>query len=391
VIVIKAALVFGTRPEVIKLAPVYDALRRRPGVFSIDVISTGQHRDLSAQMLAVFDLHPDVDLDLMQAGQSLADLTARILTGLTAVFDERRPDVILVQGDTTTVFAATLAAFYLRIAVAHVEAGLRTRDKFQPFPEEINRRLTDAAADLHFAATALSRDNLLAEGTNPDRIFVTGNTVADALAMILKRRSSLEGTDLAFVDHWLGRVLLVTAHRRENLGTPMVSVCQALRRLHDAYEDLLVVFPMHPNPAVREIVNSTLGGLPRAHLMEPPDYELFVPLLRRADLVITDSGGIQEEGPSLGVPVLVTRNTTERPEGVDAGSAKLVGTDEGTIVTEASRLLSDPRSYHAMATVRNPYGDGRASERIADALEYHFGVRSDPPTPFTVPSDSGES
>lgn len=376
---VKAALVFGTRPEVIKLAPVYDALRRRPGSFVVEVISTGQHRDLSAQMLSVFDIHPDVDLDLMQTGQTLADLTARILTGLTSVFDERRPDVILVQGDTTTVFAASLAAFYLRISVGHVEAGLRTRDKFQPFPEEINRRLTGSLADLHFAATDLSRRNLLAEGVDPARIFVTGNTVADALRLVLDRRSSLEDTEFAFAEHWLGRMLLVTAHRRENLGTPMVSICQALRRLHDAFEDLLIVFPMHPNPAVREIVTSTLGGLTRVHLTEPPDYELFVPLLRRADVVLTDSGGIQEEGPSLGIPVLVTRNTTERPEGVDAGAARLVGTDEETIVAEVSRLLSDPRSYHAMATVRSPYGDGHAADRIADALEYHFGIRPDPP------------
>lgn len=380
---IKAALVFGTRPEVIKLAPVHAALLLRPQHFTVDVISTGQHRDLSAQMLAVFGIVPDVDLDLMQSGQSLADLTARIITGLTSVFEERRPDVILVQGDTTTVFGASLAAFYLRIAVGHVEAGLRTRDKYQPFPEEINRRLTDAMADLHFAATDLSRDNLLAEGTPSERIFVTGNTVADALQMVLGRRPSLDGTELEWADHWLGRVLLVTAHRRENLGTPMVSICQALRRLHDAYDDLLVVFPVHPNPAVREVVNSTLGGAPRVRIIEPPDYELFVPLLRRADIVITDSGGIQEEGPSLGVPVLVTRNTTERPEGVDAGSAKLVGTDEETIVAEASRLLSDPRSYHAMATVRNPYGDGRAAERLTDALEYHFGLRAEPPAPFS--------
>jgi len=380
--VVKVALVFGTRPEVIKLAPVYAELRRRREHFLVEALSSGQHRDLTAQMLAVFGIQLDADLALMEPEQSLATLTSRAVLGLAHLLEERRPDVVLVQGDTTTVFCAALAAFYHRISIGHVEAGLRTRDKFQPFPEEINRRLTDAMADLHFAATELSRRNLLAEGLPAERIFVTGNTVADALQMILQRRASLAGTDLEPVDAWLGRVLLVTAHRRENLGVPMVSICQALRRLHDAFDDLLIVFPVHPNPAVREVVRNVLAGAERVRIIEPPDYEVFVPLMRRADLILTDSGGIQEEAPSLGVPVLVARNTTERPEGIQAGAAKLVGTDEDTIVAEASKLLSDPRSYHAMASVRNPYGDGQAARRIADALEFYFGIRDEPPDEF---------
>ncbi|MCX7599430.1 MAG: UDP-N-acetylglucosamine 2-epimerase (non-hydrolyzing) [Armatimonadetes bacterium] len=387
---IKVALVFGTRPEVIKLAPVYTELRRREH-FVVEALSSGQHRELTAQMLSVFGIEPDADLSLMEPEQSLPTLTARAIVGLAELFEERRPDVVLVQGDTTTVFCAALAAFYHRITIGHVEAGLRTRDKFQPFPEEINRRLTDAMADLHFAATQLSRRNLLAEGVPPERIFVTGNTVADALGMILEHRPSLAGTDLEPIDAWLGRVLLVTAHRRENLGVPMVSICQALRRLHNAFDDLLIVFPVHPNPAVREVVNTVLAQAQRVRIIEPPNYEVFVPLMRRADLILTDSGGIQEEAPSLGVPVLVARNTTERPEGIEAGAAKLVGTDEDTIVAEASKLLSDPRAYHAMASVRNPYGDGQAARRVVDALEFHFGIRDEPPEEFVPGGQPDES
>jgi UDP-N-acetylglucosamine 2-epimerase len=381
--------VLGTRPEVIKLAPVYAVLRSRPERFAVEVIATGQHRELAAQMLAVFDMPVAVDLAAMEPGQSLGALTARILQALEEVLARRRPDVVLVQGDTSTVLCGALAAFYQRIAVGHVEAGLRTGDKFQPFPEEINRRLTDAVADLHFAATERARRNLRAEGAPERGIFVTGNTIVDALHMILARRPSLAGTPLAWAEQWPGRVLLATAHRRENWGVPLASICQALRRLQEAFADLLIVFAVHPNPVVQKTVHELLAKAERVRLIPPPDYELFVPLLRRADLILTDSGGIQEEAPSLGVPVLVARNTTERPEGVEAGAAKLVGTDEEVIVAEASRLLSDPKAYHAMATVRNPYGDGRAAERIADALEFWFGLRDQPPLPFAPQLDHG--
>jgi len=387
---VKVALVFGTRPEVIKLAPVYAALRDRADRFTVQVISSGQHRDLVAQMVRVFDMQVDVDLNVMKTGQSLVGLTCSILSALEPVLEELRPDVLLVQGDTTTVLAGALAAFYQRISVGHVEAGLRTRDKTQPFPEEINRRLTDGMADLHFAATDQARANLLNEGLPGDRIFVTGNTVADALEVVLARHPGLEGTDLAWAEEWPGRVLLVTAHRRENWGVPMAAICQAVRRIHDTFPDLLVVFPAHPNPTVRDTVFSLLSEAERVRVIAPPDYALFVPLLRRADLIITDSGGIQEEAPSLGIPVLVARQTTERPEGVEAGAAVLVGTDEERIVSEATRLLTDPRAYHAMAAVRSPYGDGRASQRIADALEYHFGLRKEPPEPFLSQAEGSD-
>ncbi|MBC7287522.1 MAG: UDP-N-acetylglucosamine 2-epimerase (non-hydrolyzing) [Armatimonadetes bacterium] len=388
---VRALIVLGTRPEVIKLAPVYAELKRRPGTFEVEVVSTGQHRHLASQMLQVFDIPVVADLDVMQEGQPLAALTSRILTGLSDFLEQRRPDIVLVQGDTTTVFAAALAAFYHRIAIGHVEAGLRTRDKFQPFPEEINRRLTDAIADVHFAATPLARQNLLAEAISEDSIFVTGNTVADALQMVLSRQPTLANTPLEWADHWLGRVIVVTAHRRENWGVPLASICQALRRIHDAFDDVLIVIAAHPNPVVRDTLRHMLNGQQRIRIIDPPDYMLFIPLLRRSDIVLTDSGGIQEEAPSLGVPVLVLRETTERPEGVTAGAARLVGTDEDRIVAEVSRLLTSPRAYHEMATVRSPYGDGKAAVRIADALEYWFGLRDKPPEPFMPESNNGRA
>ncbi len=381
-----AAIVFGTRPEVIKLAPVHAELSRR-STFRVSTISTGQHTDLLKQMVNVFDLPVDLDLSVMKPGQSLAALTANILEGITPVLEELRPDIVLVQGDTTTVLSTSLAAFYQRIKIGHVEAGLRTRNKLHPFPEEINRRLTDAMADLHFAATARARENLLAENIPEEGIFVTGNTVTDALEMILQRRPSLIGSELEWAEQWPGRILLVTAHRRENWGVPLASICQAIRAIHDSFEDLLVVFPVHPNPIVRETVNELLAKLERVRIIEPPAYDVFIALLRRSDLVLTDSGGIQEEAPSLGVPVLVARETTERPEGVEAGAAVLVGTDTERIYTEASRLLSDPAAYHQAASVRNPYGDGKAALRIANAIEFAFGLREQPPEPFVRGDD----
>ncbi len=383
----RIALIFGTRPEVIKLAPVYAELLRRANRFEAVCIWTGQHKELAEQMMEVFGLEAQWALDVMVPGQSLAELTGRAVVAVDGALEQCRPHMVLVQGDTTTVLCAALAAYYRRIPIGHVEAGLRTGEKFNPFPEEINRRLCDALADLHFAATYRARDNLLREGVSADTIHVTGNTVTDALQMVLQRRPSLKGTELEWVEEHEGRLVLVTAHRRENWGTPLVSICRAVRRIAEAVEDVLVVFPVHPNPIVRKTAQEVLEGAQRVRLVEPPPYDVFVALMKRADLIITDSGGIQEEAPSLGVPVLVTRATTERPEGVEAGVAKLVGTEEKAIYGEAVRLLTDPRAYAEMAGQANPYGDGRAAMRICDALEYYFGMRGEPPEPFRPGED----
>ena len=378
----RVALVFGTRPEAVKLAPVYAALMRRGDKFETRVIVTGQHREMLQQMLDAFGVVPDVNLAIMQEGQSLAEITCRALTGLQSALHDEHPDVILVQGDTTTVFAGALAAFYERVAVGHVEAGLRTSDKFSPYPEEINRRLTAPLADLHFAATRRARRNLLAENVDPKSIFVTGNTVVDALQTVANSGRSLRGTDFEWVDDLDGRLVLVTAHRRENLGVPLARVCEALQRIVERYSDVTVLWPLHFNPLVRKTAHELLDNVPRIRLAEPPDYLDFVPLMQRADLIITDSGGVQEEAPALGVPVLVVRDTTERPEGVEAGIARLVGTDADAIFEAAAALFENPSEYRRMAEGGCPYGDGKASERICDALEYWFDQRKDRPADF---------
>ena len=378
----RVALVFGTRPEAVKLAPVHAALMRRGDKFETRVIVTGQHREMLQQMLDAFGVVPDVNLAIMQEGQSLAEITCRALTGLQAVFHDERPDVILVQGDTTTVFAGALAAFYERVAVGHVEAGLRTSDKFSPYPEEINRRLTAPLADMHFAATRRARRNLLAENVDPQSIFVTGNTVVDALQTVASSGRSLQGTDFGWVDDLEGRLVLVTAHRRENLGVPLARVCEAIQRIVERYSDVTVLWPLHFNPLVRKTAHELLDNVPRVRLAEPPDYLDFVPLMQRADLIITDSGGVQEEAPALGVPVLVVRDTTERPEGVEAGIARLVGTDADAIFEAAAALFENPSEYRRMAEGGCPYGDGRASERNCDALESWFDQRAERPADF---------
>jgi UDP-N-acetylglucosamine 2-epimerase (non-hydrolysing) len=362
-------VIFGTRPEAIKLAPVIAALRGRPDVFETRVAVTAQHREMLDQVLECFGVEPDYDLDIMEHGQSLSDITSRVLCGVEPLLANERPDIVLVQGDTTTVFAAALAAFYQQIPVGHVEAGLRTDDKYNPFPEEINRRLASVLADLHFAPTPAARDRLLAEGVAAGRVFVTGNTVIDALLWVLQMPFQFKGDELGWLQGYGGRLVLVTAHRRENLGEPLRRICKALRALPEAFDDVAVVYALHRNPAVREVAREVLGGAPRVRLVEPPEYVTFVNLMKRATLVITDSGGLQEEAPSLGVPVLVVRETTERPEGVEAGCTRLVGTQTETIVAEASRLLRDPEAYQAMARVANPYGDGKAAGRICDALD----------------------
>jgi len=355
--------VFGTRPEAIKLAPVVRALEAGPSL-GVRVVATGQHRAMLDQVLAVFGIAPDHDLDVMVPGQTLPELTSRLLPPLDRVIAAEAPAAVLVQGDTTTAFAAALAAFYRRVPVGHVEAGLRTHDRYAPFPEEINRRLIGDLASWHFAPTERARDALLREGVPEGDVLVTGNTVVDALRHVLATTEA----GMPAIPEEGQRLVLVTAHRRENFGRPFEALCRAVRRIADGHPDVDVCFPVHPNPNVREPVRRILAGHPRVRLLEPLDYVAFAHLLARADLVLTDSGGIQEEAPTLGKPVLVMRDATERPEAVEAGVVELVGTDEERIVAAAARLLDDPLAYARMARAVSPYGDGRASERIVAFL-----------------------
>lgn len=348
------------------MAMVIHALRQDPAL-DARVISTGQHREMLDQTLAVFDIDPDVDLGAMRPGQSLADLTATLITATTRTFEVERPDFVLVQGDTTTVFAAALAAFYLGIPVGHIEAGLRSGNDRDPFPEEMNRKLAGRIATVHFAPTERSHRNLIAEGVSPDTIHVTGNTGIDALRFIESRLPPLVTTT--------NRTLLVTLHRRENWGETMAGMCHALRDVLEARPDVDLVFPMHRNPQVRSSVETILGDHPRARLIEPVDYQQMIDLQRRSYLVLTDSGGLQEEAPSLGKPLLVLRDTTERPEAIEAGCARLVGTNPAQIVRETLRLLDDRAAYQTMARVANPFGDGHAAGRIVAILRRYLGVR----------------
>jgi len=360
-------VVLGTRPEAIKLAPVINALRATPDALSVGVCVTGQHREMLTPILELFGIVPDYQLGLMTPNQKLARLTSAILDEITPVLDAFRPDWVIVQGDTTTALAACLASFYQGVRVAHVEAGLRTNDKRRPFPEEANRRIVDTLSDLHFAPTERARRSLLAEGTNPATVHVTGNTVIDALCQISAREYDVGSGPLAGVP-FDRRIVLVTAHRRESFGQGMIAICRALARLVDEVPDVQVVYPVHLNPNVRDPVRERLGGDPRISLLPPLDYQALVHLMRRATLILTDSGGIQEEAPTLGKPVLVLREVTERPEAIEAGCARLVGTDASRIVSEARRLLQDRGAYDRMARVVNPFGDGRASERIVAVL-----------------------
>jgi UDP-N-acetylglucosamine 2-epimerase (non-hydrolysing) len=364
--------VFGTRPEAIKMAPVVRALRADPGRFESLVCVTAQHRAMLDQVLEVFDLRTDADLDLMVPGQSPAGIAAGVLEHLPSLLRRVRPDVVLVQGDTMTTFAAAFAAFLERVPAGHVEAGLRTGDRWQPFPEEMNRVLTTRIAALHFPPTPAARDALLAEGIPAADIVLTGNTVIDALLQTVRPDYRFRTPALAALDP-ARRVVLVTTHRRESFGAPLRSTCAAIRELAQRFPDLQFVLPVHPNPEVKRTVEELLCDLPAMHLIEPVDYREFVQLLHRAYIVLTDSGGVQEEAPSLGKPVLVLREVTERPEGVTAGTAVVVGTDRARIVAAASELLTSPEAYARMANAVNPYGDGRASERIVAALASRFG------------------
>jgi len=377
----KVLAVFGTRPEAIKMAPLVKLLQKDE-TLDCRVAVTAQHREMLDQVLRLFAIRPDHDLNIMQAGQTLFNISVRALEGLGPVLEKERPDLVLVHGDTTTTFAAALAAYYLQIPVGHVEAGLRTGNRYSPFPEEMNRRLTGGLADWHFAPTAGARANLLREGVAPEHIFVTGNTVIDALLATVRPEYRFGEPLLDGMDFRRRRVLLVTTHRRENLGEPMRGIYLALRDIVEQFADVQVIFPVHKNPAVRRVAEEVLGGSERVHLLEPMDYEPFANLLSRCYLVFTDSGGLQEEAPSLGKPVLVLRNTTERPEAVDAGTVRLVGTDPAVIRAQARRLLEDGNYYRAMSEAVNPYGDGQACARIAQAVRYALGLSAARPGEF---------
>lgn len=379
---LKVMSVFGTRPEAIKMAPVVLELYKYSEVEPL-VTVTAQHREMLDQVLNLFSIRPDFDLNIMSEGQTLFDITSRALTGLDKVLTAAKPDVVLVHGDTTTTFAGALAAYYHQIEVGHVEAGLRTQNKFSPYPEEMNRRLTGALADLNFAPTPTAKDNLLREGVDAEKIFVTGNTVIDALLQIVRAdfvfSDELEGVDFG------KKIILVTTHRRENLGEPMRQVYKALKSLVEEFSDVEIIFPVHKNPKVREVVNEELGGLERVCLTDPLDYEPFANLMNRATLILTDSGGVQEEAPALGKPVLVLRDTTERPEAVDAGTVKLIGTNQEKVYGAAKLLLTDAVEYRKMAEARSPYGDGHAAERIVQALLWRHEILNEHPQEFSLP------
>ena len=366
--------VYGTRPEAIKLAPVIAGIQRSANL-AATVVVTGQHREMLDQVNRLFGIEPAYDLDIITPRQTLQDITVRALSGLGDVIRAERPDMVVVQGDTTTTFVAALAAFYEKIPVVHVEAGLRTSDRYNPFPEEINRRLTSQVASLHLAPTRTSRANLVAENIKPERITVTGNTVIDALHDVVARRLPYTDPALERLD---GRVVLITAHRRESWGEPMARSAHAVRRLALRYPDTVFVLPAHLNPVVREVLLPPLRDLPNVLITEPLPYGQFSRLMQDSHLILTDSGGVQEEGPSLGKPVLVMRDTTERPEAVEAGTVRLVGTDEDVIVREVARLLDDDDHYAAMANAVNPYGDGQAARRSVQAIEHFFGLAGPP-------------
>ena len=360
--------VFGTRPEAIKMCPLVLEMHKYPEYIEPIVAVTAQHREMLDQVLELFHIKPDYDLNIMASGQTLYDITTRALNGLKEVIEDAKPDMVLVHGDTTTTFAGALAAFYAQVPVGHVEAGLRTGNKYSPYPEEMNRKLTGSIADMHFAPTSTSKENLLKENVNPEAIMVTGNTVIDALQTTVKANYEFADAEFNKIFARGNRLILMTTHRRENLGEPMRNVYKALRMVLETHADVEAIFPVHKNPKVREIVQEELGGLEKVHLIEPMDYEPFANLMGKVDIVLTDSGGIQEEAPALGKPVLVLRDTTERPEAVDAGTVKLVGTGYEDVLRETNLLLDDPAHYQKMAEAANPYGDGKACERIIRAI-----------------------
>ena len=365
---IKVMSIFGTRPEAIKMAPLVKELEKRKEIESI-VCVTAQHREMLDQVLNTFDIKPDYDLNIMKQGQSLADVTTRALVGLEEVIKEVKPDIVLVHGDTTTTFAGALAAFYNQVAIGHVEAGLRTYDKYSPYPEEMNRQMVDRLSDMYFAPTEISKNNLLKENIDESKIYITGNTAIDAMSTTVDENYTHPELE------WINageRMILLTAHRRENLGEPMRHIFRAIKRVVDEFSDVKVIYPIHMNPKVREVANEVFGDVDRVKLIEPLEVFDFHNFQNKSYIILTDSGGIQEEAPSLGKPVLVLRDTTERPEGIKAGTLKLVGTDEDVIYEETKKLLLDKKEYEKMSKASNPYGDGHASERIVDAIIKYF-------------------
>jgi len=378
---LKVMTIFGTRPDAIKMAPLVKELEKYPEIEPV-VCVTAQHRQMLDQVLDIFKISPQHDLNIMQDRQTLEQITTRALEGLSEVFLSNRPDIVLVHGDTATCFAAALGAFYHKIPVGHVEAGLRTFDRYSPFPEEMNRKLTGALANLHFAPTEANRSNLLREGIAADKIYVTGNTVIDALKTTVKKDYTFQNPALEKMNFDGKRIIAVTAHRRENLGEPLEQICLSLGDIADSYEDVNIIYAVHLNPAVRETAFKILGSNPRVHLIDPLDAQDMHNLMNWSYLVMTDSGGLQEEAPSLGKPVLVLRKETERPEAVTAGTVRLAGTNRENIKALATQLLDDPEEYAKMAKAVNPYGDGTASERIVKAVLYEFGLSKNKPKAF---------
>ncbi len=378
----KIAVIFGTRPDTIKLAPIILELQRESKYFDVINIATAQHRQMLDQVLDVFKIIPQYDLNIMQERQTLASLTSKTVQALDQILEKSNPDMVLVQGDTTTTFAGSLASFYRRIPVGHVEAGLRTNDKFNPFPEEINRRLTSAVAELHFAPTLTAKKALRKESISERKIFVTGNSVIDALNISVRKNYTFARASLNKIVGEKKRIVLLTMHRRENWGEPMLGACRAIKRLTELYPDMNFIFPVHLNPIVREIVQPTLGNISNVHLIEPLDYLDFVNLMAKSYLIITDSGGVQEEGPALGKPVLVLRTVTERPEAVTYGTVKLVGLDEDRIFSTAKKLLNNKAVYNKMASATNPYGDGKAAKRTVAIIKHYFGMTKKLPAEF---------
>ncbi|MEG0697412.1 MAG: UDP-N-acetylglucosamine 2-epimerase (non-hydrolyzing) [Algoriella sp.] len=371
--------IFGTRPEAIKMAPLVLELERQSSRFESIVTVTAQHRQMLDQVLEIFNIKPDYDLDVMKDKQSLAQITANVLLGLEEVMTEVKPDIVLVHGDTTTTFAAGISAFYNQIKVGHVEAGLRTWNKYSPFPEEMNRQATDVLSDIYFSPTKESAENLLKENHSPDHLYITGNTAIDALKETVEKNYQHKILDKVPEEN---RLILMTMHRRENQGKPMERVFRAIRQVVDKYKDVEVVYPIHLNPIVQELANKELANHERIHLIDPLDVIDFHNIAARSFMIMSDSGGVQEEAPSLGVPVLVLRDTTERPEGVAAGTLRLVGTETEDILSTMIELLDDKDVYHKMAETKNPYGDGTASKRILNAIAYEFGLEKDRPLDF---------
>ena len=374
---LKVMTIFGTRPEAIKMCPLVLEMRKYPEYLEPVVAVTAQHREMLDPVLSLFGVVPDYDLNIMTAGQTLYDVTCRALMGLKDVLEKAAPDIVLVHGDTTTTFVGALAAFYRQIPIGHVEAGLRTGNKFSPFPEEMNRKLTAALTDFHFSPTSTAKANLLKENVPEENIYVTGNTVIDALQTTVRKDFDFHNPKLEEALRSGHKLILMTTHRRENLGAPMRHVYQALKEVLKDNPDAEAIFPMHKNPKVREVAEAVLGKMDRVHLLEPMDYEPFANLMARVDIVLTDSGGIQEEAPALGKPVLVLRNTTERPEAVTAGTVKLIGTGKEDVYAATSRLLNDAKYYRSMSEAVNPYGDGKASKRIVSFLLHSHGLPVD--------------